>query len=224
MEDLGVVRVKEGFVVTSWGRVWGVEGLRVGEEGVDDGSVGEGGGLVGGEGVEAGVVDAAAVEAAAVGGVADSVAGVAVAGPDGIDDVEDVEDSKKRKRPMLRLKLRSPTKTNATADKDVKTDATGGEGGKSDEDLKAFVSAQSSPEPAKKRQKTLETTEADIAASLETDTAAVQLSSEPPAADQRQKSLSTTTTTTTGDGASAASLQANAAAARAVVFGLRVRK
>jgi hypothetical protein len=209
-----------------------VEGLRVGEKGVDDGSVGEGGGLVGGEGVEAGVVDAvaveaaavdaAAVEAAAVGGVADSVAGVAVAGPDGIDDVED---SKKRKRPMLRLKLRSPTKTNATADKDVKTDATGGEGGKSDEDLKAFVSAQSSPEPAKKRQKTLETTEADIAASLETDTAAVQLSSEPPAADQRQKSLSTTTTTTTtGDGASAASLQANAVAARAVVFGLRVRK
>jgi hypothetical protein len=197
--------------------------LRVGEEGVDDGSVGEGGGLVGGEGVEAGVVDAAAAEAAAVGGVADSVAGVAVAGPDGIDDVED---SKKRKRPMLRLKLRSPTKTNATADKDVKTDATGGEGGKSDEDLKAFVSAQSSPEPAKKRQKTLETTEADIAASLETDTAAVQLSSEPPAAELRQKSLSTTTTTTTttGDGASAASLQANAAAARAVVFGLRVRE
>jgi hypothetical protein len=168
--------------------------LRVGEEGVDDGSVGEGEGLVGGVGVgesggggvEAGVVDdAAGVDAAAA---AAAVAGVDIAVPDDID----IEDSKKRKRPVLRLKLRSPTKTNATAVKNGKTDATSGEGGKSDEDLKAFVSAQSSPEPAKKRQKTLETNEAGIAASLETITGA--------------------------------SLKANAAAARAVVFGLRVRK
>jgi hypothetical protein len=178
-------------------------------EGEDEGIRGEvgGGTEAGEEGVEGGGVDAAA----AADGLAD--AGVAVPEqPDGSIDVVEDGGKKKRKKTVLRLKVRLPAKSKAT-------DATGGEGIKEDEDLKAFVDAQSSPEPAKKRQKTLDTTtEVNNAASLETNAAAAQPSPEPPA-EKLQKSLDTT-----GGDEAAASSKANAAAARAVVFGLRARK
>jgi hypothetical protein len=206
LNDLVYRRVREGFVVTSWGDVRGVEGLREGEDEGIRGEVG-GGTEAGEEGVEGGGVDAAA----AADGLAD--AGVAVPEqPDGSIDVVEDGGKKKRKKTVLRLKVRLPAKSKAT-------DATGGEGIKEDEDLKAFVDAQSSPEPAKKRQKTLDTTtEVNNAASLETNAAAAQPSPEPPA-EKLQKSLDTT-----GGDEAAASSKANAAAARAVVFGLRARK
>ena len=200
LTDLGFVRVRDGFVVTSWGGVRGVEGLREGEEevGEDHEGVGEGGGE--GEAGEDGAVNAAGVDAAtgvdaaaAVDATSDVDAPVAaVAGVDG------VEGGKKRKKTMLKLKVRAP----------IKTEATGGESGKGDADggLKEFVDAQSSPEPAEKRQKTLDTPDADTTTPMEIDAAQSSLG---PPAEERQKSLDT------GD---------DAAAARSVVFGLRARK
>lgn len=131
--------------------------------------------------------------AAAVDATSDVDAPVAaVAGVDG------VEGGKKRKKTMLKLKVRAP----------IKTEATGGESGKGDADggLKEFVDAQSSPEPAEKRQKTLDTPDADTTTPMEIDAAQSSLG---PPAEERQKSLDT------GD---------DAAAARSVVFGLRARK
>ena len=174
------------------------EGEDVGDVGGREVDGGDGGGGGEGGGVDAfGDVDVAGVAAAV--GVA-----VAAAGVDGFD-VE--EGGKKRKRTVLRLKIRSPTKTKAA------------EGAKEDKDLKALVDAQSSPEPAKKRQKTLDntTTDADNTTSLGINAAAAQSSTEP-TAEKRQESLGTAEYDT------AASLKANAAAARAVVFGLRARK
>jgi hypothetical protein len=199
LNDLVYRKVREGFVVTSWGDVRGVEGLREGEdEGEDEKGIGGevGGGTEAGESVTADGADAA--------GIAD--AGVAVPETDGID----VEDGKKkRKKTVLRFKVKLPVKTKAT-------DATaGGEGIEEDEDLKAFVDAQSSPEPAKKRQKTLDNTTTDAGNTIN---AAAPPSSKPLAEKKRQKSLDTTATTGDDD------TVANAAAARAVVFGLRARK
>ena len=188
LTDLGFVRVREGFVVTSWGGVRGVDGLREGEEevGPDDEGVGEGGGE--GEVGEDGAVNAAAVDAAA--GVHSPVAAVAA--------VHGVEGGKKRKKTVLKLKVRAPMKTEATGGESGKGDAAGG--------LKEFVDAQSSPEPAEKRQKTLDTPDADTTTPMEIDAAQSSLG---PPAEERQKSLDT------GD---------DAAAARSVVFGLRARK
>ena len=172
LTDLNYVKVKEGFVVTSWGDVRGVEGLREGEGDVD-GDEGVGGEDGGGEN-----------------GSGDGTGG----------DV--VESGEKRKRPVVKLKIR----------RQIKSDTDVG-GGDSDGGLKEFVDAQSSPEPAEKRQKIADTEE-DIATPMDID--AAQSSPDQPA-EQPQKSSDTGVDTT-------ASLAANAAAARAVVFGLRARK
>ena len=190
------MRVREGFVVTSWGEARGVEGLREGEDEVGGG----GGGSEAGEdgAVDSGGVDAATGVDAAAAVDATSDVDAPVAAVAGVDGVDGVEGGKKRKKTMLKLKVRAP----------IKTEATGGESGKGDADggLKEFVDAQSSPEPAEKRQKTLDTPDADTTTPMEIDAAQSSLG---PPAEERQKSLDT------GD---------DAAAARSVVFGLRARK
>lgn len=143
MTDVTFVRVKEGFVVTSWGDVTGVEGLREGED------VGLVGGLVGGL-----AADPIAGPVAAP--VAEPIAGP-VAGP--IAGEVDGESDNKRKKAMVKLKFTKHMKPKVGVGEDP------GDGDKKDEvgGLADFVDAQSSPEPVEKRQKIVDTAGNDTA-------------------------------------------------------------
>ena len=120
------MRVREGWVVVSWGSVGGVEGLREGEEG--DGGVGGGADAGAGHGAGDG----------AIGGEAEP-------------EIESKDETgNKRKKVMVKLKFTKHTQPKVGSGEDAREN---GDDKVEDGCLAGFVDSQSSPERAEKRQK-----------------------------------------------------------------------